>query len=278
MTAGSTMSQTFSMSVRGAELSFAFNNDDQLDHVASLVQRDGLVWYEIPLPTVLAALVQDFPGVFLDVGANTGLYALLAAAANPQTRLHAFEPVPSIRERMERNLRANPSLAERIAVERAALSNRNGEAVIMEHKNSAGFVATSSTLEAGSTSSNERYEPVTVPVETLDRWAERNSVGSVSVMKVDVEGHEKAFLQGAGDLMRRDRPFLVIELLALTDFDYFDGWLKSFGYQDIALLPHKAQLLDRPQFMSEGWNHLFVPQERAWEFARTCQQIGLPID
>ena len=45
--------------------------------------------------------------VILDVGANTGVYSLVAKAANPESRVIAFEPVKRTFDRLEHNNNIN---------------------------------------------------------------------------------------------------------------------------------------------------------------------------
>jgi len=78
------------------------------------------------MPSVFARLAQQASGLALDIGANTGVFELLAAAANPQLRVCAFEPLESVRELLYENLARNPDLAPRIAVEPFALSRADG--------------------------------------------------------------------------------------------------------------------------------------------------------
>src|SRR6185437_2969670 len=53
----------------------------------------------------------------LDIGANTGFYALAAACVAPEAEVHAFEPVARIAGMLRLNCEANPGL--RITVHEA---------------------------------------------------------------------------------------------------------------------------------------------------------------
>jgi FkbM family methyltransferase len=267
----------FSLSIGPDLFSFEFDNEDGMDTIALDVERHGLVYYEIPLPTVLAAIVRQGSGVFIDVGANTGVYSLLAAAANPVTDVFAFEPVPSIRARLERNLSLNPGLAARISVEPVALSDREGLFVIAEHVNREGFVATSSTLQPEICNSSGTSRDTQVDVTTFDTWIARHPGVRPGLLKVDVEGHEQALFEGSRQSFQAYRPLIIVELLGQAKFEFFAKFLQDYRYQDIALRPSAACLLDEPRFIGDAWNHLFCPQERAWEMARLCNLIGLPL-
>ena len=111
-----------SMAIGNTQIKFTMDALSGRDHVVHQCIASGLTYYELPLPTVLMALAQEANGKFLDVGANTGLYSLLAAASNLTLRTVGFEPVPSVRALMERNLAENFELAQRISLSPYALS------------------------------------------------------------------------------------------------------------------------------------------------------------
>ena len=275
-----------SIGIGGARAAFTMDHLGGRDHVVAQCLVNGLVYYEVPLPTVLMALSQESTGIFLDIGANTGLYSFLTVAANPSLRAVSFEPVPSVRLLMERNCEANPALAKRIEISPYALSNKSGKAIIYEHINPAGLVPTSSSLEQDA-SLGIASTQVEISMTTLDAWAElfrtrpemqdRPSDARVDFVKVDVEGHERSMFEGATTVISKDRPFIVVELLGGADSGFFENFLTTFDYLDIALFPGEARRIPQVQFIQEAWNHVFCPAERAWAFACTCRRIGLPI-
>ena len=271
------MFRTVDISIGGMDpFSFEFSDADHTDSVALDVARNGLVYYEIPLPTVLGALAKSSGGDFLDIGANTGIYTLLAAAANPAIKVYSFEPIPSIMNLLKLNVKQNPSLENCISLEPIALSNKDGVLQISEHLNPVGLVATSSTLETRLTTTMDHLLR-DVEVRQLDSWTHENTRAKPSLLKVDVEGHEMAFFQGALSTISKFRPFIALELLGPADFKYFNAFKRDYRYVDIALYPGLAKLESETKFIPEAWNHLFCPEEHAWKFASICNQIGLPI-
>ena len=62
-------------------------------------------------------------GVILDIGANSGIYSIIAKAINPLNRVIAFEPQPNIYEALLKNINAN---SFNIEAENYALSNQKG--------------------------------------------------------------------------------------------------------------------------------------------------------
>jgi len=201
---------------------FVLGNRDNRDHIASLIRANGLANYEAPMPSVFARLAQQASGLALDIGANTGVFELLAAAANPQLRVCAFEPLESVRELLYENLARNPDLAPRIAVEPFALSRADGSFPFFETINDQGLVTTSSSLELEHAQQVGDYHSSSVITRTLDGWAEALGPGAIELVKIDVEGHEDAVIEGGRKTIDRHRPFIIVEILGPCRVEAFD--------------------------------------------------------
>ena len=107
------MQRLFSFRAPQPERRFAMDDFDGRDFVVATACEGGLLQYEKPLPQLLIAwLIQD-EGLFLDVGANTGLYSLLAAAAARAVRVVAFEPMADIAAKLQRNVQLNEGFSAR---------------------------------------------------------------------------------------------------------------------------------------------------------------------
>jgi FkbM family methyltransferase len=140
------------------------------------------------------------PGMTVfDVGANVGLYSLLAARrVGPGGRVHAFEPTPHVAASLRGNVALN-RLAN-VVVTEAAVSDRVGEATFYLQNSS-----DRNTLGGGV------GRPVRVRTVTLDDYAAR-CPGRVDVMKMDVEGAEVLALRGGRRLLAAaDGPVLLLE-------------------------------------------------------------------
>lgn len=89
------------------------------------ILRSG-VWEEHICRFVLANLTQG--ATFVDIGANNGFHALLAARhAGPEATVIAFEPQARMCQLLERSSRAN-LLMDRLVIERLAIGAEAGEA------------------------------------------------------------------------------------------------------------------------------------------------------
>jgi len=257
---------------------FAFSSGGERDTIGFLVRASGLASYESPTPAIFAGLVGEAEGAVLDIGANTGIYTLLAAAASPAARVCAFEPVAQARELLHANLALNPDLASRIVVECRALSRVCATLPFFETINDRGFVSTSSSLELGHAMQIGEHVRRDVTTETLDGWAAANGAGPIRLVKMDVEGHEHAVLEGGRRVIGRHRPFIVAEMLGGADFAALNRILLEDGYRDFALAPDAARECATLRFHPDAWNHLLCPVEKIGRISLLCEQLNVPLE
>ena len=262
-----------SLSINDRELSFEMDDREGKDYVVYAALKDGLACYEEPFPTYLAGLLAELKGTFLDVGANTGLYALLAAATHPSITIEAFEPVDHIADSFLRNMEINASFKQRFKLHRFALTDFTGEALFHETSNPH-FMTTTSGLNAEFSKAHGETRHYLVPALTLDAFISDNQIEDLSFIKIDVEGHEKEVLRGSEAAVLTRRPFIGVELLWDADYDFIEKFLLSNDYIDAILQPGSLRFTRFPEYIRDGWNHILVPEEHrglAEQVAHACK-------
>lgn len=174
-------------------------------------------------------------GTFLDVGANTGWFALRAAAKYRELgggNVHAFEPQHVMFELITRSIREN-GLDDFVTLHEVALGKEE-------------TVVWMSTPQFNSGGSLVRFKQMTdtkqVPMRRLDSFeiaAER-----IDIVKVDIEGSEPLFMEGAVEFLKRHRPIIYSELhpkkLAWVSNSSREGYIdqmETLGYAARALAP-----------------------------------------
>lgn len=160
----------------------------------------------------------------IDVGANTGVYALLARCMNAQAGVLALEPLERVFRKLEHNIRLN---GYTIHAQCVAASNKDGTAIIYDEPGE----------HALSVSLNPAYNPhllgqreTEVPVRTLDGLVEELGWGTVDLVKIDTETHEPEVLQGFRRTLARCRPTLLIEVLDDEVAHRVEAELQGLGY------------------------------------------------
>lgn len=147
------------------------------------------------------------PGdVFVDVGANIGLFSVIAAKrVGKAGQVYAFEPAALPRRRLEENIRLNSFT--NVSIQQLALSDGAGWVEISVPTD--GHDAWSSLAKpiAGADIRLERTEAT-----TWDAFAEENGLPVPRMVKIDVEGWEGHVLDGASrTLSAKDAPLLQVE-------------------------------------------------------------------
>lgn len=135
----------------------------------------------------------------VDVGANYGMY--VARLVGLSQRCVVFEPIPRLAAMLRRGFGAAVDVRE------TALSDHRGSAVLRVPDLNTGY-ATLSSANALSAMQTVRVDELQVATSRLDDEA----LTDVGFIKIDVEGHEEAVLRGAVELLRRDRPNLLVEV------------------------------------------------------------------
>lgn len=145
--------------------------------------------------------------VILDVGANTGIYSLVAKTVNPKARIFAFEPIKRVYEKLAANVALNNF---EIKCFEEGVSNRDGTATIYDLPASHIY---SVTIGGSIHGANVETVPTEIKTVRLDTAITRQGLQNVDLIKIDVETHEPEVMEGFGDLLDRFRPTILIEIL-----------------------------------------------------------------
>lgn len=183
----------------------------KMNHYGYQVENDifwsGLTgeWEKVSLE-IWIKLCKDANVVF-DIGANTGVYSLIAKAVNKNTAVYAFEPVKRVYEKLVQNNELNHFGINCLPV---AASNYKGKAVIYDTDHSHTYSVTV----------NKNLNPETkgtliteIDTTTLDDIIEEKKIAKIDLMKIDVETHEAEVLEGFHRHIKLFRPTILIEIL-----------------------------------------------------------------
>ncbi|GAN57443.1 hypothetical protein AA0242T_0137 [Acetobacter aceti NRIC 0242] len=254
-------------SISFAGRDFFFDDVDGKDQIAQQIRNGS---FEQPLPIMIMASLSRMGGTFLDVGANSGIYTILACATSPEIKVLAFEPYPLVREALQKNVIVN-GYDQRVSLFPYALSDQEGTLPLYIPDDSHGVLETSCSLE--STFKDNISHTISVDVKTMDSFG---LYENISVIKVDIEGHEPSFMKGAIETIKRNRPIIFCEILS-SDTGFFNSFLPSVGYYDFRLRHDMAILDERIAFDNHSWNHAFVPREKLSVFYDCCRTHGLEV-
>ena len=142
--------------------------------------------------TVFSDYLKNYtkPFCFIDIGANQGLYSLIAGNNENCLKVFAFEPVPTTAETLTKNIGMN-NLGGKSEVHAKAVSDKNTFQKIYVNLEHSG--ATNIDQVTSESQSSQAVDIETVNSSYLDELTIPKNVDVV--IKVDVEGYEKIVIE-----------------------------------------------------------------------------------
>lgn len=188
------------------------------------------------------------PGMtIVDLGAHIGLYSLLAAnLVGQKGRVYAFEPLPSNYALLLKNISTN-GYEDIIKGVNKAVSDKPDPVSLFLGERDSGENSMYAVPGVGT-------ESVVVTATTLDNFFNSEGWPAVDLIKMDIEGAEKAALDGMKELVKRNQSLkLIIEFnpglqaaAGVSNEEFFDT-LTGVGFQKIWVLQNGLQLISIPQ-------------------------------
>ncbi len=212
--------------------------------------------------------------LFVDIGANVGVYTILACAVKGAQGI-CIEPVPATYGRLLENLRLN-DLSERVEALKLGVADQEGELLFTSDENTMNHVvpdAHGRVVQHNAPGSNT----VRVKVSRLDVILEDRRP---SVLKIDVEGFETRVLAGAAATLAHTSLHSVIMELNGSGVRYgFDesqiiDTMTGFGFAAYRYEPFTRSLERIADGKSRSGNTLFV---RDVALARARIQAAAPV-
>jgi FkbM family methyltransferase len=190
--------------------------------------------------------------VVVDVGAYTGIFTLVAATANPQAHVHAFEIVPAVHRMLKDNVDRN-GLTERVTVHLAGVGRPGVSITVPEGSGGSAlpdFYSTKLHFEEGTE----------VGLVALDSLTDEMPPGSRVLMKIDVEGSEDEVLEFGPRLLGSFGPDILCEILdGVADAAAVERSLAPHGYRYFLVREHDLE--ERTHIVPD-------PRFRDWLFTR----------
>ena len=170
---------------------------EEMQHAIALLRDNGY-------------LSEDNCGTVLDVGANIGMTCIALLKLGYFNRAIAFEPAPNSYRLLRHNVLQN-GFTDKIVHFPWALSSAQGEAELEISQDNSGNNRLRRTKQAG-VFKEEKRRTVSVKVRTLDDVIATEpalKTEKISLIWLDVEGHEGHFFLGAQNLLKQSIPVVT---------------------------------------------------------------------
>lgn len=145
--------------------------------------------------------------VIFDIGANTGIYSLVAKTLNSSSKVYAFEPVDRVFQKLVYNNEIN---SYDIFCIKKAVSNSVGSAKIYDKDTEHTY---SVTVNKDLSDNTETSIEVEIETTTIDTFIKENNINHIDLLKIDVETHEVEVLEGFKNYIEKFEPTMLIEIL-----------------------------------------------------------------
>ena len=198
--------------------------------------------------------------VFLDIGANLGWYSVKAALRDPNLKIYAIEPIPSLCRLLNRNCELNDT--SQIKIFDIGFGKVNGRAEF--------FYSPTMSVAASLRNITERpdVEKVYCQILTLDEFVRNEALTRLDFIKCDVEGAEKLVFDGGQQTLTKFRPIVFCELLRKwsAKFDYHPNevimMFHDLNYRVFIPTDAGIQPISEIDETTVATNFLFMPKER----------------
>jgi len=139
----------------------------------------------------------------IDVGGNLGFFVLILNELVGVTgKIYSFEPSSMLKNKLAATIQNNN--IRNVTIVNLALGEAEGNTTLHYNPKQSGLSSIVSDFEKNSLSQE-------IKITTLNKFSE-NIPGRVSFIKIDTEGYEPQVLNGATELIIRDKPTIYIEL------------------------------------------------------------------
>ena len=162
----------------------------------------------------------------IDIGANIGNHSLFFAEFLEHDEIICFEPFEKNVELLKLNL-----IGKNCKIMDYALSDSNSEKILYNSEaiNFGGF---SLHLYDGSKGENKSF---IVKDKVVTKTLDSLNLTNITMIKIDVEGHENSVLNGGIETIKRNNPIIFIENLSpayprLFQDSQFDEFFKETNY------------------------------------------------
>ena len=198
--------------------------------------------YEQHIMQFISDLVKDEHCCY-DVGGHYGYYTLALSKLASKGSVHTFEPVQEHANRIRQSV--EESQFTRTKVHQLAVAGQSGSLTLkiatkdgddsMAYLDAYGGVDTEAAHQH-----YQHFDETTVTAVTLDEAAEK--FGAPQFIKIDAEGAEGAILEGGKEVIKTQKPRLLIEVHGIHEAIHCSEILSKLNYQAILLSKQKTTL------------------------------------
>ncbi len=171
--------------------------------------------------------------ISIDIGSNWGRYTF--EMSKYSKKVYAFEPNPKLCKFLRKVFDSN------IEIKEIALSDTESKTNLRYVDVNLGI----STIEEENQLNGEnKISSIQVKTKKLDQY----NFEPISLIKIDVEGHEQVILNGAKNILQKFKPAIIIEIEERhkpNSIDYITKFLEKIDYHGFFILNNSLQEINK---------------------------------
>jgi FkbM family methyltransferase len=173
--------------------------------------------------------------IVIDIGANTGIYSLLAQNNNPKAKIIAIEPVDINFGVLSKNIKQNrfPINAEKVA-----LSDKEGFAKMYMLKDRLNYMTSVNDDRYAlhpEIKGNLEVVEIEVPIKPYSYIHQKYNLNDINLIKIDVEGHEITIIREMQTYLEKYKPSILIEIIGDDSANELDKIFGKIGYKFVSI-------------------------------------------
>lgn len=190
--------------------------------------------------------------IVLDIGANIGIMTVHLARSVKGATIYSFEPMPNNIAAFKRILKYFK--LQNVKLFEIALGNSEGEVEMVMPVIANVKMQGLSHVVHESISENNDGERFKVPLRMLDNMIElTNASQRISAIKIDVENFEFFVLDGAKQLIKKDKPIVYAELWENENREKCFELFKELNYKTVVVVDKKAVEFDAKKHKTQNF-------------------------
>lgn len=192
-----------------------------------------------PLETDTMKSLAKKGDIAIDVGAHIGWYTLVASqCVGKFGKVISFEPNPFCIDKLRDNVTINDFT--NVIIEQIALSDKNKKVSFWIGDDMGGSLVKQNTQRL----TKGKVKRILVRAQTLDSYVISYGIKRISLIKIDVEGAELEVLRGAKNILQKQTPYLIVEVIEES--------LKAFGANREMLFDFVRRFGYKPHLFTKG--------------------------
>jgi FkbM family methyltransferase len=194
--------------------------------------------------------------VILDIGANTGIFSMLAQNNNGSAKVIAIEPVNVNFEVLSKNIVQNKF---KINAEKVALSDKEGVAKMFMLKDQLNYMTSVNDDRYAlhpEIKGNTEVVEIEVPIKPFTYIFDKFKLDKIDLIKIDVEGHEITVLNAMLPYIEKYKPAILIEIIGDENAEILTQMFKKLNYSFISM--DEQNLSKQVDKMWDNHHHNFL--------------------